>query len=221
MRIVPWTPADLTRRLDDVISVYGQAMRYSASLLSTRRRHIASHAHRRGFCAVASVDVDGTLLGFGYGYRSEPGQWWHDQVNGAATRQQRETWLTDCFEVVELHVLPAAQGRGLGAAQLRMLLRMASGATVLLSTPEADEATSRAWRLYRSFGFVDVLRHISFPGDLRPFAVLGRTLPLEQAETLPLEQAETLRLGQAETLRLGQAETLPRDLDRNGPAMGA
>ena len=42
--------------------------------------------------------------------------------------------------------------------------------TTLLSTPEADEQTSRAWRLYRRFGFVDVLRDFSFPGDERPFA---------------------------------------------------
>jgi ribosomal protein S18 acetylase RimI-like enzyme len=55
---------------------------------------------------------------------------------------------------------------------------MAIGRTTLLSTPEADEQRSRAWRLYRRFGFVDVLRDFHFPGDDRAFAVLGRTLPL-------------------------------------------
>jgi ribosomal protein S18 acetylase RimI-like enzyme len=47
---------------------------------------------------------------------------------------------------------------------------------VLLSTPEGP---SRAWRLYRRVGFQDVLRHYQFAGDPRPFAVLGRTLPLD------------------------------------------
>jgi len=92
---------------------------------------------------------------------------------------QREIWLDSCFEVVELHVLPQAQGHGLGAAQLRALLSMTTAATTLLSTPEADEATTRAWRLYRRFGYVDILRHFTFPGDQRPFAVLGRRLPLD------------------------------------------
>jgi ribosomal protein S18 acetylase RimI-like enzyme len=55
---------------------------------------------------------------------------------------------------------------------------MADGRTVLLSTPEADEQKSRAWRLYRRFGFVDVLRDFLFPGDERAFAILGRGLPL-------------------------------------------
>ena len=49
---------------------------------------------------------------------------------------------------------------------------------VLLSTPEGD---TRAWRLYRSLGFVDLLRHYLFPGDARPFAVLGVRLPLVAA----------------------------------------
>ena len=57
---------------------------------------------------------------------------------------------------------------------------MAEGDTTLLSTPEADEQTSRAWRLAsRRFGFVDALRSFHFPGDERPFGVLGRDLPLE------------------------------------------
>ena len=60
------------------------------------------------------------------------------------------------------------------------LLAMADGTTVLLSTPEADEQQSRAWRLYRRFGFVDVLRHFIFPGDEREFAILGRGLPVSE-----------------------------------------
>ena len=39
--------------------------------------------------------------------------------------------------------------------------------------------TTRAWRLYRRVGFVDVLRNYRFNGDPRPFAVLGRPLPLD------------------------------------------
>jgi ribosomal protein S18 acetylase RimI-like enzyme len=177
-RVVPLSPAEITARLDDVMIVYGLAMGYPADLLATRKGYMGSHVNRRDFHAVGSFDDNDALLGFGYGYLSESGQWWHDQVRGAMRRDQRE-WLQDCFEVVELHVLPAAQGQGLGAAQLRMLLGMTNAKRTLLSTPEADEATSRAWRLYRKFGYVDVVRNFLFPGDGRPFAVLGRSLPLD------------------------------------------
>jgi ribosomal protein S18 acetylase RimI-like enzyme len=178
IRLVPWQPNDLIRRLDEVIAVYGQAMGYPPDLLEARRGYIAAHVRRRGFRAVATLDPAGTLLGFGYGYTSGAGQWWHDQVRAALTRPARKTWLADCFEVVELHVHPNAQGHRLGTSQLRALLTMAPGHTALLSTPEADEQRSRAWRLYRRFGFVDVLRDFHFPGDDRAFAILGRTLPL-------------------------------------------
>ncbi|MCA2212418.1 GNAT family N-acetyltransferase [Jidongwangia harbinensis] len=180
MRLVPWQPDDLLRRLDDVVSVYGAAMGYRSELLQARRGYIAAHVRRPGFRAVATLTTEGQLAGFGYGYTSGPGQWWHDQVRAALDEPDRRPWLGDCFEVVELHVRPTAQGHGVGARQLRALLSMADGKTVLLSTPEADEETSRAWRLYRRFGFVDVLRGFLFPGDEREFAILGRELPLAE-----------------------------------------
>jgi hypothetical protein len=50
---------------------------------------------------------------------------------------------------------------------------------VLLSTPEYGALPpGRAWRLYRRTGFRDVLREHRFTGDSRPFAVLGRELPV-------------------------------------------
>jgi ribosomal protein S18 acetylase RimI-like enzyme len=183
VRLVRWRASDLLRRLDDVISVYGEAMGYSADLLQTRKGYIAAHVNRASFHAVATIDDTGRLLGFGYGYRSAAGQWWHDQVRNAVRRDSRSQWLTDCFEVVELHVRPMAQGNGIGAGQLTELLAPVSEGRTLLSTPEADESASRAWRLYRRFGFVDVLRHFRFPGDDRPFAVLGRQLPLDDPQT--------------------------------------
>ena len=187
MRLVAWQPEDLLRRLDDVVSVYGEAMGYPSELLQTRRGYMGAHVRRPGFRAVATLTTEGRLAGFGYGYLSGPGQWWHDQVRSALDEPSRRVWLTNCFEVVELHVRPAVQGHGVGARQLRALLAMAEGGTVLLSTPEADEQRSRAWRLYRRFGFVDVLRDFVFPGDERPFAILGRALPLaaRPAEDVP------------------------------------
>lgn len=181
MRLVPWQPDDLLRRLDDVVAVYGEAMGYRGDLLQTRRGYIGAHVRRTGFRAVATLTATGRLAGFGYGYTSTAGQWWHDQVRSALDEAGRRTWLVDCFEVVELHVRPSAQGHGVGSSQLRTLLGMADGAVTLLSTPEADESTSRAWRLYRRFGYVDVLRDFIFPGDERAFAVLGRELPAPPA----------------------------------------
>ncbi|WP_212825868.1 GNAT family N-acetyltransferase [Catellatospora sp. TT07R-123] len=185
MRLVPWTPDDLARRMDDVLSVFGEAMSYQADALAVRRGYISAHLRRPQFRAIAALSLQGHLLGFAYGYHSAPGQWWHDVVSSVLTDAQRTHWMTDCFEVVELHVRPSAQGHGLGEAQLRALLSMTRARTTLLSTPEADERASRAWRLYRRTGFSDVCRHLLFPGDPRPFAILGNTLPLPTPPSTP------------------------------------
>ncbi len=179
MTLVHWAPEDLIARLDDVLTVYSEAMDYPYDLVEARRGFVSAHAYRPRFRAVASLADDDTLLGFGYGYLSMPGQWWHEQVRVSLDPATYRSWMTDCFELVELHVRPEAQGRGLGHQQLTALLDGATESTVLLSTPEAPEHLSRAWRLYRRTGFTDVRRQFRFPGDDRPFAILGRALPLD------------------------------------------
>ena len=175
MKTRRWAARDLLEHLDQVLTVYATAMEYPPEVAELRRGFVAAHTQRSEFRAVATFDGD-RLIGFGYGYRSRPGQWWHEQVRGGLDAETYQTWMTDCFELVELHVLPEAQGRGTGQAQLRTLLDGVKRKTVALSTPEGE---SRAWRLYRRMGFVDLLRHYDFPGDDRPFAVLGRNLPLD------------------------------------------
>ena len=86
--------------------------------------------------------------------------------------------MSSYFELTELHIRPHAQGRGLGEALARRLLANRAEANVLLSTPEINGETNRAWRLYRRLGFNDIIRNYHFAGDPRPFAILGRSLPL-------------------------------------------
>ncbi|MEJ2870845.1 GNAT family N-acetyltransferase [Actinomycetospora sp. OC33-EN08] len=103
------------------------------------------------------------------------------ELEGAPLDGDPEAYLADYFELTELHVRTDAQGHGLGEALLRRLLDRADAGHVLLSTPEAPSPT-RAWSLYRRCGFRDVLRHHRFSSDPRPFAVLGRPLPLDPGE---------------------------------------
>lgn len=174
-RLVRWGPAEFRAHVREAMTIYAEAMGYSPTVVDNRAGYATAHAGRRGFRAVAALGADDVLLGFGYGYTSEPGQWWHDQVARAVDGGTAEGWLSGALELCELHVVPARQGVGLGRAILLTLLGDAPHPAVLLSTPEGD---TRAWRLYRSLGFVDLARRHLFPGDSRPFAVLGARLPL-------------------------------------------
>jgi ribosomal protein S18 acetylase RimI-like enzyme len=182
------SPGEFTTRLDQLIGVYAAAMRPPAELLTGRRSIMAGHAVHPGFRALAVTD-DGTgeAAGFGYGFHGAAGQWWHDTVRRALTASQgaaaAAAWLDDSFEVAELHVAPAWQGRGIGAD---VLLRLTSGRperTAMLSTRDAD---SPARRLYRGVGFTDLLTAFHFfPGGEPPYAVMGAELPLRARPLSP------------------------------------
>ena len=190
-------PQDMQRRLSEALGVYVDAMRYPPGTENQRAAMWLEHTRRRGWQAVAAVEVDtqaGTepssdelsiapLLGVAYGYCGSPDQWWQQQVVAGLQRRgfpdpEITKLMASYFELTELHIAPRAQGRGLGEALARRLLSERSETNVLLSTPETNGEANRAWRLYRRLGFSDVIRGYHFTGDPRAFAILGRELPL-------------------------------------------
>ena len=171
--IVDVPRSGLPARLAEAMAIYVAAMGYPPGSGAQRGTHMLRHASFDSFRCRAALNADGTMLGFGYGYTSLPGQWWHDLVLRAIAGDAAY-WLGSAFELSELHVLPAAQGAGLGERLLRSLADDLPHRTMVLSTPEGE---NRAWRLYRRMGFEDLARNHLFPGDNRPFGVLGARLP--------------------------------------------
>ena len=174
-RIESWTPQQFSARLDEAMAIYATAMHYPRHTGTQRGVSARKHTGIDGFACRAALDETGRLIGFGYGYTTMPGQWWHDLVRRALDRRAANDWLADAFELSELHVLPGHQGGGVGR---RLLTSLAAGiphAAMVLSTPDTD---TRAFRLYRDLGFQDLARNYLFPGDSRPFAVLGVRLQL-------------------------------------------
>ncbi|MBI3225324.1 MAG: GNAT family N-acetyltransferase [Mycolicibacterium cosmeticum] len=202
--LVDLSPAAMQRRLDEALSVYVDAMRYPRGTESQRASMWLEHSRRPGWKGVAVIEsaviesavIDsaaepdtsdlesGTLVGIAYGYCGAPDQWWQQQVLQGLRRVGVEAahvnaLMNSYFELTELHIDPRAQGRGLGEALARRLLADRSETHVLLSTPEINGESNRAWRLYRRLGFTDVIRDYHFAGDPRAFAILGRSLPLD------------------------------------------
>lgn len=175
----PLSPDEFRARLREALAIYVAAMRYPVGTAEQRAPMWLTHVLREGWRCVGALDAGGTLVGVAYGYRGSPGQWWHEQVRRGLVRGGGEkiaaAWLTDYFELTEIHVRPQNQGEGIGEDLLHRLLDGVPNRYVLLSTPEGP---TRAWKLYRRVGFEDVLRNYHFAGDPRPFAILGRSLPL-------------------------------------------
>jgi ribosomal protein S18 acetylase RimI-like enzyme len=173
-----WSGPLLARRISEAMAIYVVAMNYPSYAGAQRSVTAQGHTTYAGFACRAALRPDGRLVGFAYGYTSAPGQWWHDLVRRAVPDAVADAWLGDAFELSEMHVLPHYQGGGIGRRLLTSLSAALPHRAVLLSTPDAD---TRAFRLYRSLGFEDLARNHRFPGDARPFAVLGARLPLRDA----------------------------------------
>lgn len=172
LQLTAWDRAALAARVDDVLAVYADAMEVPLSTAQSRRGILLSHLDREGLRGVAAQEDD-LLVGIAYGYVGRPGQWWHDQVRAALGTELAGVWLRHAFEVCELHVRTAHQGRGIGWALLDALLDGTGAATAVLTTPDRE---TRARAFYRAGGWVDLITGLRFPGDPRSFAVLGKQL---------------------------------------------
>ncbi|KBU91243.1 N-acetyltransferase, partial [Mycobacterium tuberculosis NRITLD12] len=99
--LIDLPPSDMERRLGDALTVYVDAMRYPRGTETLRAPMWLEHIRRRGWQAVAAVEVtaaeqaeaadttalpsaaelsNAPMLGVAYGYPGAPGQWWQQQV---------------------------------------------------------------------------------------------------------------------------------------------
>ncbi len=187
--------AAFEHRLEEAVSLYLTAMGYNPSIYAGRLIEWSRQPTQRGFAAVAAIahpaeipatetlfDHNCKLVGVGYSRTGVDSHWWHQQVRAGLHTQgwsvpSINALLSNYAELSEIHVLPQFQGEGLGKQMLQLLIAQRTEAAMLLSTPEFPNEANGAWRLYRQFGFADVLRNFHFGGDSRPFAVLGLRLP--------------------------------------------
>ena len=125
----------------------------------------AGYPDFRGFVAIG----DSTVIGMGFGARSEPGQWWHDRV--AAQVGTDHPALHDAWALVELAVLPGYRGRGIGGALHDALLAAQPCPRTLLST---EVTNTRARAMYERRGWRYLHSGFAFSAGQPPFVVMHR-----------------------------------------------
>ena len=188
------TSPQFRQRVPELVSIYIRAMGYSSTISGARQSAWTTHSRYLGFHAVAAIDYSAgkkpdprdpeqPIRGFAYGYRGGDGQWWNTQVKaalrsaGAPTHVQSQL-LANYTELAEIPVEPSWQSSGLGHYLLTTFASNLTSQKLLLSTPEVACENNHAFHLYRRLGFTDIVRNMHFPGDPRPFAILGSCLPL-------------------------------------------
>jgi GNAT superfamily N-acetyltransferase len=138
---------------------------------------------RRGDFVFLAARAGTEVVGFGYGYTGAFGQWWTERVAAALTVGQREQWLDPPhFEIVELHVRPSWQRRGVGSALLAQVLSRQRHDRALLST---QTGSRKARGFYAKNGWAE-LADVDFGTGYPPYLVLGKLLgPAAERSYLP------------------------------------
>jgi ribosomal protein S18 acetylase RimI-like enzyme len=134
------------------------------------RDRLPRHVEREDFVFLGAR-VGGTVVGFGYGYTGERGQWWTDHVARALSPAQRAEWLDPPhFEIVELHVRPAYQRGGIGSRLLAQLLTRQPHDRALLST---QRSSRKARGFYAKNAWLE-LAEVDFGLGYPRYLVLGK-----------------------------------------------
>ncbi|MFC5830735.1 GNAT family N-acetyltransferase [Nonomuraea insulae] len=179
-------PAEFTERLETVIGIYTAAMNPPEDQITGRKTIMRNHGTYPHFqCYFAEMRdsspdaLEPRTVGFAYGFRGAPGQWWHDVVSrglsGQLGQPAAEAWMGYAFELAEIHVHPDYQGKGIGRAMISTLCAGRRERSAVLSTHDRPTA---ARHLYASMGFHDLLTAFVFPGGHEEYAIAGRPLPL-------------------------------------------
>ena len=177
-QIVQVSPENIRPVRDGIVRVYAAAFGeppYNEGEAEAEHamQSLVSHSRRGGFRLFVAKDEAGQVIGFSYGYQGRPGQWWHDFVSRLLSAEARAQWLGNCFQFVELAVLPSFQGQGIGGRLHDALLAGVPYHTAVLSTYSGQ---NRAMGLYQKRGWKRLVDDLAFPGSTIPMVVLGLAL---------------------------------------------
>lgn len=138
-------------------------------LVSAYERHL----HYADFAGLVALSAADEVVGFTYGYRTEPGGWWHELVKPALVANGNGDWLNDAFEFVELAVATAWHGKGIGGQLHDRLLRVRMERYALLSTHEGE---TPAQVMYAKRGWVSLAEGFQYLPGGEPCSLLGLDL---------------------------------------------
>lgn len=114
--------------------------------------------------------IEGKPVGFIYGYFSQPGQWWHDQVRQTLIDSGESNWVDKSQELAEIAVLPAFQQRGIGTALIEAFLQDVEQPVLLALQASNVHVQS----FYARHGFIDLLPNFRYEGFDDHIIVMGR-----------------------------------------------
>ncbi|MCM3364566.1 MULTISPECIES: GNAT family N-acetyltransferase [Niallia] len=137
------------------------------------KERLIRHTTYEGFRGYIIITAEEELLGFAYGYTSLPGQYYHELLSIEVNQKQYETWLKDCFEVVEFAVHPLYRNKGYGKKLIHELLKGVENKTAVLTT-QVNNTVAR--HLYKQMRWI-VIKEPFIPSEHEAtYVIMGKVL---------------------------------------------
>ncbi|HEY6570465.1 MAG TPA: GNAT family N-acetyltransferase [Candidatus Limnocylindrales bacterium] len=173
-------PQDVAQVSDELASVYGDAfceppwLEAEHEAQEFAERLLPGYVRAPGFrCVVARSGPNARCLGFALGFDRGISAALRAALTTAFGRDVAADWCDDCFQFVELAVIPSARGQGVGGRLHDALLADVTARTaILLSHRDATPAVT----LYRSKGWNTLIDDYASELSDLPLLVLGRRL---------------------------------------------
>jgi len=181
LEIVELDPAELDAHLEEIVAVYAAALDEDPVAAQQRMETqvLPRHRAREGFRFLVGREAD-EIVAIAYGYVGARGQWWTERVARSMTPAQAAEWLDrPHFEVVELHVRPDRQRRGIGRRLLDALIDGVDLPFALLST---DEGNAQARAFYKGLGWIEIVHGVDLSSPRGPYVILALRLPVAEPD---------------------------------------
>lgn len=172
--IISYLPLDIdSPHFEEVISIYKDA--YKSVQTDTDgediRERFLKHSTYPGYSGWVAV-CDEKVVGFAYGYTCSPGQFYRTKLEAVMEEGEIKSWLTDCFEFVELAVAPEFRRQGIASTLEKRLLDTAPNETSVLTTGSSND---HAKALYERLGWSGVKEAEVLPAA-GPMLIMGKKL---------------------------------------------
>lgn len=168
--IITYLPLDIdSPHLNEVVEIYRNV--YGNSNPEEIRERFLQHATYPGYTGWVAV-CDDRIVGFAYGFSSTAGQYYRSKLENVLEEREIHSWLSDCFEFVEMAVVPEFRRQGIASTLEKRLLDKAPHQTSVLTTGSANED---AKFLYEKLGWENVKEANVLPTQ-DPMVIMGKKL---------------------------------------------
>lgn len=136
-------------------------------------KNVKKHANYKGFIGLKAKDNKENIIGFTYGYTSLPKQFYREKIANQLSEIEKNTWLFNCFEFVELAVNHSYKRLGIASKLHDILLEDINHKTAALTTGIENKP---AINLYRKKGWKIIKKDVPIISEENLQVIMGKVL---------------------------------------------